>query len=1675
MSSYFDESSKINSSPTKGFNPLNRQKRPSIVGESIGSLQGALGHVNASGTSGATGVLNPIIFHESHIKSSQNYWQQDDIPPNYNLYSLDKILSIKTGLYDTRRANAQTNINKDFVPLDTQSDISTISSKVSMNYTLPSPTSVPGYASPGTGFNSSNGISSPTGLSDDIFAKLESVGSGGASEQNATSSITASSHFYDESMDIPNFDDIEKSPSRNQQESKVNKSKPAPISNYDDYNSPSSDSDSDDSSSRIRKSKNKGILDDFDESLDDDYLSNKKSPRKDNKKKKPNLKRVSIKNVCNTSINGGFHIIALYLSNDILVLRFEARSGVSVSEDHYGGAIVGNLDDDSISFSHGNQDPIKGMGRYSDGEDDNDSVTSGSTLKDHNEFHQYRKLLRHYKQLSQSHWSSNNMPQDANKDTSFIGDQSNHLTMPAPIIRTITYFRDNGIHIDEMVIEEKFLICIDKKSTDGDIYILPLCKIIFPYVEDNVWPFKVQRQSVSNDIYYNETGSSFADGLSSTDYVDDNIPDTNPDDIPSLLNYTQLVFESFKSQENLLSTIKDITKISSKNRKFNIKKHGFITCSLVWKTFYHKYYLILGTSLGYLIFLNLHSQIEECIIPISNQASIKSFFIISDRREEYKYLAITCVSNSYSRPSTSNILSNFTTSNNTSTSKNRGKFFYKQVLEQKDMQTQTCKNICEYKLFSQLSTTDGSTVSMNSRMDHIIFATRPLMEGEEFKSDSENLSISQKLESYTLTIYEDSEKGPMLCMFNSIDNRLSIYDPLSTRFPLYIFQLNSDTHKVFVTDNLLITAQSSTQLRSVPHPQHIWIISRLLANALQNSNTSGESHLISPHWTLGQHQSKKSASVFQDFQLPQRQKILGILPGYHLKELNEHQKESSNFLEGCIIWTQNSVYEMRQNCAPFYIFKKILRHPTGMFGEKSDQFGKTFKLDIFKIYEYEGDRAFKSMDYKRAFALYDFSFISEQKRVEKLMLSHQLDGVIDYLSGLLSNPQNLQQEKRRELSDLLFFAYLNKIISTNEITFETKGNDIASPTPIEQNLDAHSNIPKDKKLENNLFDRGIGNQPEFPVNPNLWKKFRKFLLESIYYNPLNALEKLIDKGFIAIALEVANHGNIIQKALTYLLSKNITTLSDECLDFLFHRSYATDVVSTGLGVLLHNASPTQQIRFYLESVKKSRNLLENALKKQRNAPGVRYYSREEIQQLNDPTFSIDLDKIFFHLIHFITEEMLLLEIAQTFNPETTIFDTNNDYGFTLNSGLSPEIRQRQHENRESLFYFPFFSLQSHAEIFLISMIRLVTMKQSEDASLQTGQKKTSNISPGTFSHAYLHRNTQEKLEENMQRSAHLYRAQFILSICLKYQNIEAICRVYEENDMWMESLTARLNHIKLKASTFKEDQTIQYIFNVLERFFLLPKIQKSSNRVVINSHLILKVFKFWKDNISDSNNNLSRLEKLCLDRLDDIGPSLVYILLKKDSLPKGFQYLCNTYPLVLPFSHNFILQITRSHVNSMKKSMHDNQTANFNLQNQILRNMEKDLLEKEQKYIIVPTQLLRQNDEWYIFTCSHMFPKEEFNTLIMNQFYNRVKNLITLLSQSKDSGIDVQSILLSVHFIDQEYHSHIKYGSGISCQSCPVCIYNYLCGRYSRKYSSLFKDDVSLLWKVPTISSLGNQ
>ncbi|KAL9653796.1 hypothetical protein ABK040_012857 [Willaertia magna] len=1032
----------------------------------------------------------------------------------------------------------------------------------------------------------------------------------------------------------------------------------------------------------------------------------------------------------------------------------------------------------------------------------------------------------------------------------FIGNnliikENNNNLLNNSIIKSLTYFNEHDISIINIGMDEfgKYLTCL---TNDGDIYIIPICKLFFPNL--NNYSSLFSNNLIEN---YDKKENYFLEQLQQIELI---ISSNDKIIKKHLKIYNELISLSLHPSilfENIVNATKTNTK-----RLFQLNIHGKITCCQWWITFSknlkHKFYLILGTEKGFLIYLNLQTQQEEIIVG-GLKFGVKNIKIISDGKT-MKYLIISC---------------------------GRGNYF-KQIIEQVDnYQLNTFKNICQFYLDLQNSTNGNQQkkdLVMNNAMndDNNIFKIHRLDRFcNEFPSffvnvhkikeknttmiscfDREKHLLSmydlESISQYTSSSIINNNNATTNNLNNIESRRNSIHSSgvliTDNLYPLFSYQLNDKTALTYPTSNILFSVQRGDNSLLTgrldkraffnqcidefrddsEYQEKLWIISRILSQQQQTLNSS--SSLIS---------SLRNKNVLQEFNLPLNEKVMGFLPSYL-------QKEGTN-LESVLFWTQSGIYELKEKNSPLKIFEYLLNNCNKLNIMKEtimiDDFGKTFDLNLFQLYENHADLLYEKGDFDLAFHFYKLSNVDEVKYVQKLIncsSKERKEQVFDYLLNLIENPKNLSITKRKELSMLLFKYCLQK-------------------------------LPKKTMQMNDLL------------------KFKNFLLTNEDYDAQKATELLIHYYYfyctqfknnnntiinIELILQLAHKHRLMKYTLELLVIKGYTSiLTDNSIDFLYTNGYCSIVQSVGFGVLLNKFSSNIKIKFMLEYIEYLRILRSNQFSFNSDINNINVNNNENntLEEKEHFDNHCKIFNFFVETIPLINEIPILLMVCNRFNPEE-------------NTLILRETNHTNHHINNQSFYYPYITLEQHIEIFIISMLSLIQLKNNSKEIITSNSNLTtptmirnnmsfdnSNLKHIDFTTNILYTHTQEKLEQCLR--TFFYRKEFIIDKCLYFNNKSALTIVYEKEEMWIDAICCKINQINENQLNLQNPEIImKLIFNLFDKY-IINKSDELEEETKFK--LIEKLFNFYQS----LNLPIFKLEEYCLNNLHFIGDSLYQSLL----------------------------------------------------------------------------------------------------------------------------------------------------------------------------------------------------
>ncbi|KAG2391831.1 hypothetical protein C9374_013316 [Naegleria lovaniensis] len=1325
-------------------------------------------------------------------------------------------------------------------------------------------------------------------------------------------------------------------------------------------------------------------------------------------------KPVTFKSVISGGTNSLYNVIASLCSNNVIVLRFFGTVKYLDRDDEKYKIVKGH-DDDEIS--------------------ETESVASiGSTSNDMQNNAHFRYEDEDY---------SNNK-------------------LCSPIVRCLSYFHENGIELETIAMDEsaRWLSCM---TADADVYIVPICRLFFPYNSDNSYPFKKnldgdegkgsnQFPSLFDYTLFkleSPLEASQATTVLATEALNLNLMKnielviTNSS---SSIKKHQLIQkyqqQHLSSSQSLLESIERtvVTTNTKTKRQYQPVKHGEVTCSAWWVTFSNhqlkKYYLIYGTDKGFLVFLNLHTLKEDAVVG-GFKYGIRSIKIVSDEKS-VKFALVTCGKGAH----------------------------YKQILEQLDLSLQTFRNVCDYyQTQNSVVNVSGNNKDVKREMhnDSEVFKLRRL---EQFNNEGSPCYMNVKW-------FEEKQSHLISCL-NKEKNIFSLFDvqtisqigeQLSRNkrdeaYPLFQYHLGESTSIVHPTNRLLFSLQRGEGVASKRG---------LLGSPSADDTEYQERLFVMGRSLLLMNNGRKHGGVLQEFLLPTNEMVKGMMSGFLYRDDCTHQekfKSEHNYeMEGVFFWTQTGIYEIRQKYSPLRIFEYIISNKQNIIkdGNLVDQFGQTFELDLFALYEQYADERFEQEDYDFAFTLYKLSNVSEVKYVNRLLQAERSEEAFKYLLSVLENSSSISLMKRKQLSNLLFECFMQKLISTSEI------------------------------------------------NTEILKQFRQFLLTNTDINPQAVISQLVqycccndikfsnpqDSSLInmELILEIAHKHNLMKFTLQFLVSRGyISVLSENGgIKYLYDNEYGYLTQSIGCGVLLQHCTANTKAKFLLEYLEQMRMIRLKTFMNEtiQREPSDDFFSmdfksrKQQVKQdvtsqqansspikqqlffedsLEAIQYNSKLFDMLINLLPHIDDISILTTICNRFNPEE-------------NANISKETRQSasslvREPTYARYFHYPYIHLEQHLEIFIVAMLCLVRLKRKltdtfvdNHTSSTTGYLVTNLTSNSLYSH------TQEKLEQCV-KCYNMYRKQFIVSCCLKFNNKSVLALIYEKDEMWIDALCCKLVQIKENYSEYMKhtkdndnatsiiDNTLKYYFTIFDRY-----LTNKTNDLDEESKLKIleKLFTFYYNMQFPT----SKLEEHCIKNIHVIGDILSILLLLQNTSSVNSQALKKN----LKFSHNFYLKITQSYVRNVKRNERDEERSIRNLTQQILRNMEKDIYKRNHITVsnsdIAKLSQQSQDDRIVVFTCGDHYTRSNFTSNILIDFKNRVNQLVLAMPSETNKSI----VNTATEIILKDYQNMIEERSLHTNQACPVCVYNFFLKNEKAKILKLKPQTTRMLHQQPIVNN----
>ncbi|XP_052272508.1 uncharacterized protein LOC127873013 isoform X1 [Dreissena polymorpha] len=302
-------------------------------------------------------------------------------------------------------------------------------------------------------------------------------------------------------------------------------------------------------------------------------------------------------------------------------------------------------------------------------------------------------------------------------------------------------------------------------------------------------------------------------------------------------------------------------------------------------------------------------------------------------------------------------------------------------------------------------------------------------------------------------------------------------------------------------------------------------------------------------------------SVVQQFEIPPDEKLVSILakpfPFYwhekleedhhkHLADTDDHKNAESlpsayniilnshTVLDGCIVITNNTVYECRPRISPERLFLELCISQSD--SSLVEQLGISLGLDLNFLFEIASDYLLSHGNCKQATRLFHLSKGSPISRIASFSKYGYVHEILPYLQQLLR-----------------------------------KGNS-------ELNLDDHR-----KLVELGLYGLVYRLTLE-PDNEELINNFKQFLVDYAEHEDTQKLtiQLLTEAGLLNILMEFTMARGLVIEALQSLTEKFQYTLPDQTVDMLIGRGFGAHLAQVASGAFLHVLELHKVIQIFCE-------------------------------------------------------------------------------------------------------------------------------------------------------------------------------------------------------------------------------------------------------------------------------------------------------------------------------------------------------------------------------------------------------------------------------------------------------------------------------------------------------------
>ncbi|KAJ3438809.1 hypothetical protein M0812_14823 [Anaeramoeba flamelloides] len=776
----------------------------------------------------------------------------------------------------------------------------------------------------------------------------------------------------------------------------------------------------------------------------------------------------------------------------------------------------------------------------------------------------------------------------------------------------------------------------------------------------------------------------------------------------------------------------------------------------------------------------------------------------------------------------------------------------------------------------------------------------------------------------------------------------------------------------------------------------------------------------------------------------------------------------------CILWTQNTVYELKLRSIPETICTEL--NKISKF-DLTEKLGKTFGLNLFELYEQEADDLISTLMLKKTNLKASIDFNAKKNQEIQLITKlYELSNakpekVVSLLIkyGYISHAIKFLKKRLKQLSSKPNMKMKTPNSNQKNNNHSNKKNKNQSYYNYNQNPKSKSNqLIHPLDLISTLLLRCYVQQllsVNIPMGQyaSLLDKVDKFVYNNLYYDPVDAMKLFLKTGLRKYFFDVAKSKNIFPFALSMLYNSKKYHLAKYEVEMIINSGYSKLLIEFQNGVFFSSLNQKQ----ILKLIKKDPNLItmiNNSILSILPTLGEQDLLNLEliIKKLANDIFAFvkskkkTIPKVIFTKI---VELVLICKFFLLYNEYSNNNNQLSTNGVKIIKSIKADLTKFQSYYRPSIIITRCIDLQLFGIISIIHILdnnfyysikfffldlqnqlnKLNNKINKVDKNNDDDDNKKDKVSEG-------------KLGKNNKDDINL--KEKMTNIFLK-QSSEMFNLLHNQNQSGTPKTTNILmKFIKSLLLFWKNnDLKIEMIEKFFEKklplfgYYLAQLFGKNFGQNECKYPLILAFnpnfhFTIVKIRMNDSIKILNKKQKnqnQINQLLVGIKENLERNLKKNQSLIITNQFLKNEKIYLNDACTNILLN------NNNQKLKHDSSSSSSSLSSSsssvpsslssssIIHNRENDNVHIHHKNKIKLENPFLNHNELVIFTCGHHFPIPQFSQILLPEFKKRMEKNLPDLSQT------TKLILQS-------------FKSKSITSSCPVCTFNSLITEFNENF-----------------------